>query len=131
MILDTCSSGSAYRLSTHKGSGSLEFLTACGFSGRALSGPESFSAALCSTLKDMVAETFTISRLYDRVLRRKMILYETPFYARLPENGPEIQLQAMKAKDSVSQGPETRRTILLNVHIVPSQDGLDPMPWKD
>jgi hypothetical protein len=79
----------------------------------------------------MADEAFTISHLYERVLRQNTNLYETPFYARLPKSGPEIQLQAVKAKDSVTQDPEKIRTILLNVNIVPSQDGLDPMPWKD
>ena len=131
IILDTCSSGAAFRLATHKGPGSLEFLTACGFSGAAGKGPNSFSAAICSALEDIATESFTISHLYGCVLRQKTNLFDTLFYARLPDNGPEIQLQAVKVKNSVTQNPENIRTIFLNVNIVPAQDGLDAMPWND
>ncbi|KAL9083183.1 MAG: hypothetical protein Q9165_008626 [Trypethelium subeluteriae] len=132
IILDTCDSGFAYRLATHKGPGSLEFLTASGFSGWATSpGPESFSSALCSTLEDLAAESFTVSRLYERILCWKSKFYETPFYARLSTSGPEIRLQSVKARYSVTRDEEKIRTIRLNLSIDPSQDDLDPIQWKD
>ena len=131
IILDTCDGGSAFRLAAHEGPGSLEFLTACGFSRLAPVGPNSFSAALCSTLRDMATDSFTISRLYERLLRSQMKLRYTPFYARLSEHGPAIQLQSVKAKDLVAQDPKKIRTILLNVNVIPAQDGLKLMPWID
>ncbi|KAF2106565.1 hypothetical protein BDV96DRAFT_330725 [Lophiotrema nucula] len=109
VILDTCSSGSAFRQATHEGPGSLEFLIACGFSGETPAGLHSFSAVLCSTLEDMAAASFTISGLYERLLRNTT-LYETLFYARLPNDGPEIKLQAMTAKV-----PWTDRSLIVHV----------------
>ncbi|ORY11439.1 hypothetical protein BCR34DRAFT_587936 [Clohesyomyces aquaticus] len=126
IFLDTCFAERASRLATHQGPGALKFLTAFVL---APFGPHSFSATLCRILEDVTADTFHISRLHERMLLRTT--YVMPFYTRLPENGPIIQLQAMKARDSAksdAEDPRRVRTMLLNVMVVPSQAGLDPKP---
>ena len=111
-----------------RNTGSLEILTGDASNKYGPIGPGTFSPVLCSVLEDMADESFTMSRLYKRLVLERASLPRMPSY-EFPEHSPRIRLQAVKARSSITEDLEKIRTILLNVNIIPQQGNLNSRAW--